>query len=283
MDKSRTDQITTDTRIAGALIVLALLLAFLALYVVPDHTDQDFAWTILPRTSAVLMGAGYAAGAYFFARLFADQRWHRYQTGFLPITAFTICMFGATLLHWARFHQGSIFFYLWTIVYALTPLVVPFLWWRNRATASPDLEQADFRFSSTVCRALGVGAALGALTFVVVFVRPSILIALAPWKLTELTARVFAGWSMLALLTVLNIAYDGRWSATRIMMESAMVTLALTLLALPRIWGDFDQSKPMTYLFTGGVALTLVAFAGIHLWLDARTRRKLAPPMHSNA
>ncbi len=283
MDKSRTDQITIETRVAGALVVLVLLLAFLALYVEPDHTDQNFAWTILPRTSAVLMGAGYTAGAYFFARLLADKKWHRFQTGFLPITAFTICMFGATLLHWARFHQGSIFFYLWTIIYALTPLVVPFLWWRNRATASRDLEQADLQFSSTVRWLFGISAALGALAFVVVFIRPSILIALTPWKLTELTARVFAGWSILTLLTVLNIAYDGRWSAARIPMESAMVGLALTLLALPRIWGDFDQSKPMTYIFVAGMALTVVAFAAIHLWLDARTSRKQPSAMSSQA
>jgi hypothetical protein len=282
VDESRTDQISFETKLAGAGVVLVLLLAFLALYVEPDHTDKNFAWTILPRTSAVLMGAAYTAGAYFFARVLAEKKWHRVQAGFLSITGFTVCMLAATLLHWGRFHQGSITFYLWLVIYALTPFVVPFLWWRNRETASADLEPADFRFSATVRGVLGIGATAGALAFVVVFARPSILIALAPWKLTELTSRVFAGWSILTLLTVLNIAYDGRWSATRILMQSAMVALALTVIALPRIWGDFDPGKPMTYLFMAGTVVTLVAFAGVHLSLDGRTRRKNASPTDSH-
>ena len=183
-------------------------------------------------------------------------------------------MLAATVLHWGRFHQGSPAFFMWTIIYILTPLAVPFLWWRNRATASLDMEDTDVRFSSTTRWVLGVGAALGALAFVVVIIRPAILISLAPWKLTELTARVFAGWTILTLLTVLNIAYDGRWSAARILVESAMVGVLLTLLALPRIWGDFDRGNPLAYLFVAASALTLIVFAVIHWRLDGQSRRK---------
>jgi hypothetical protein len=81
------------------------------------------------------------------------------------------------------------------------------------------------------------------------------LIAVTPWKLTELTARVFAGWSLLAFLTVLTIAHDGQWSATRILVQSAMVALVLTLLALPRMWPDFDRSKPQAWAYPVGLAL----------------------------
>jgi hypothetical protein len=94
--------------------------------------------------------------------------------------------------------------------------------------------------------------------------------------LTELTARIFAGWSILTFSTVLSIALDGRWSATRILMESAMVGIALTLLGFPRMWDDFDQSKPMTYIFLAGLAISLVAFIVIHLWLDRNRSGELA-------
>ena len=272
MDELRNDHVTLETRIIGASVIVALLLAFLALYVAPDHTDQDFAWTILPRTSAILLGAGYTAGAYFFARVVTERRWHRVRAGFLAITAFTVCMLAATLLHWGRFHQGARTFYLWFSIYLLTPFIVPWLWWRNRAHASEELEPGDIRFSSPVRWVLGVGAALGVLAFIVVVIRPSVLIALAPWKLTELTARAFAGWTILTLVAATNVARDGRWSATRILMESAMVALALCLLALPRIWPDLDPGKPMTYLLVGGMATTLAAFVGLHVWLDVRAR-----------
>ena len=268
MGTTTDDRILPFTRIISGSVILVLLLAFLALYIYPDHTDIDFAWTILPRTSAILIGAGYTAGAYFFARLIMEKKWHRVQAGFLPITAFTICMLAATLLHWSRFHQGTLNFYLWTIIYILTPFLVPFVWWRNQATESPDLEENDVRFSSFVRWGLGIIAVVGVLAFLVVFVRPSILISLAPWKLTELTARIFAGWSILTFSTVLSIARDGRWSATRILMESAMVGVVLTLLGLPRMWNDFDQTNFMTYAFAAGIVLTLIVFIIIHLRLD---------------
>ena len=268
MGTTTDDRILPFTRIISGSVILVLLLAFLALYIYPDHTDIDFAWTILPRTSAILIGAGYTAGAYFFARLIMEKKWHRVQAGFLPITAFTICMLAATLLHWSRFHQGTLNFYLWTIIYILTPFLVPFVWWRNQAAESPDLEENDVRFSSFVRWGLGIIAIVGVLAFLVVFVRPSILISLAPWKLTELTARIFAGWSILTFSTVLSIARDGRWSATRILMESALVGVVLTLLGLPRMWNDFDQTSFMTYAFAAGIVLTLIVFIIIHLRLD---------------
>src|SRR5438105_1152695 len=89
---------TIETRIVGGAIIIILLLAVIALYIYPDFTDQDFAWTILPRTSPILIGEGYMAGAYFFIRVLTTKRWQRVQVGFLPITAFTICMLTATLL-----------------------------------------------------------------------------------------------------------------------------------------------------------------------------------------
>jgi hypothetical protein len=275
MGIARDDRILPFTRIVSAGVIIILLLAFLVLYVEPDHTDRNFSWTITPRTSAILIGAGYTAGAYFFACLLGQKKWHRVQAGFLPITAFTVCMFAATLLHWGRFHQGSLAFYLWTIIYAITPFLVPYIWWRNHATESKELEVHDLKFGSSVRWGLGIIATIGILSFLVIFFKPSILISLAPWKLTELTARVFSGWSILTLATVMTIAIDGRWSAARILFESAMVGLALTLISLPRMWNDLDKTRPMTFIFVAAIVLTLVAFIIIHAWLDKSSRKGL--------
>jgi len=271
---SRTDHISIDTRIVGGLVIVVLLLAVTVLYLYPDTTNPNFAWTIAPRTSAIMIGAGYAAGAYFFLRVVTGKRWHRVQAGFLPITAFTICMLGATLLHWNRFHQGTLQFYLWTVIYIITPFLVPFLWWRNRASASADVEQNDLRFSSPTRWLLGIAALVGVVISGLAFAVPSVLISAAPWKLTELTARVFAGWSILALLTVLTIAVDGRWSAARILLESAMLGQALAILAMPRLWGDLDPSRLMTPAFIVGLPLAFIVFGGLHLWLDRRSQAR---------
>ena len=274
MNELHKDQITPETRIIGGAVILVLILAFLVLYIEPDHTDLNFAWTILPRTSALLMGAGYTAGAYFFVRVLFEKKWHRVQAGFLAITGFTLFMLAATLLHLDRFHQGTFQFYLWTVIYVITPLILPFLWWRNRATLSEDLEEHDLRFTPIARRVLGIAALGGILAFLVAFIKPSFLIQEAPWKLTELTARIFAGWSILTFLSMLTIAYDGRWSATRYLLQSALIGIILTMLALPRMWNDLESSKSMTYMFIGALIISLVGFIIIHLRLDAAAEKQ---------
>lgn len=272
MGTPQDNRILLFTRIIACVVILVLLLAFAVLYLAPDHTDVNFPWTVMPRTSAILFGVGYSAGAYFFVRLLIEKKWHRVQAGFLPIAAFTTCILTATLLHWDRFHHGTFNFYLWTIVYAVTPFLIPFVWWQNRHTEAPGLEEHDFRFSAPVRWLLGITGVAGNIAFLIVFAQPSILISLAPWQLTELTARIFAGWCILAFSTVLSIAFDGRWSATRILMESAMVGILLTLLALPRMWRDFDQAKPLTYVFVGGVVFALIAFTATYIRLVRSSR-----------
>ncbi len=273
---SRDDRVFPLTKIIAGSVIVVLLLAFLALYLFPDHTDIDFAWTILPRTSALLIGAGYTAGAYFFARLILDGKWHRVQAGFLPITAFTIVMFLATILHWDRFHHGALNFYLWTLIYAITPFLVPYIWWQNQKTGITELEPHDTYFSPLVRNGLKFIGLAGVLAFVIVFIKPTLLITAAPWKLTPLTARIFSGWSILTLCTVVSIGFDGRWSATRTLMESAMVGIILSLLALPRMWNDLSKTNPMTYALVGGMALALIVFIAIHIRLDRSGRQPQA-------
>jgi hypothetical protein len=66
---------------------------------------------------------------------------------------------------------------------------------------------------------LGIFGALGVLSFLGLFAVPTPLIFLAPWKMTELTARVFCGWSILTFATVVTIAMEGRWSSARIIFD----------------------------------------------------------------
>ncbi len=270
--KTRDDRIFLETRVVAGMVILVLLLAVLALYIFPQFTDQNFAWTIAPTTTAMLMGAGYLAGAYFFVRVLTEKKWHRAQAGFLPITAFTIFMLGATLLHWDRFHQGMFQFYLWTVIYIITPFLVPFLWWRNRATDPGTLEENDFKFPSLIRRALMLMGLVGVAVTIVFFIVPALPIALAPWKLTDLTARVGSGWGMLAVATILSIGYDGRWSAARILIESGAIGVALMLLAIPRAANDFNWTNPLAWLFIAVLGATLVFFIGVRFWFGRQRK-----------
>lgn len=274
MNKSNVseDRILIETRVVAGLVILVLLLAFVALYVNPEFTDTNFAWTITPPTTAVLMGAGYIAGAYFFLRVLTGRKWHHVQGGYLPITAFTIFMLASTLLHLGRFHFGTLQFFLWTSIYIVTPFLVPFLLWRNHKTDPGTLEDNDFEFSRTLRGALGIFGLVVAVVMVIFFLAPSVMISIAPWKLTELTARVGAGWGVLAALTIVSIARDGRWSSARVLIESAIIAPVLMLMALPRIAGDFDWSNPITWAFVVGLAGSLIFLIAVRL-LYSRPRQ----------
>jgi pimeloyl-ACP methyl ester carboxylesterase len=64
----RDDRVLPETRALGAFIVPFLLVAFAVLYGFPDDTVHWFAWEIHPTMTPLIMGAGYIAGTYFFAR-----------------------------------------------------------------------------------------------------------------------------------------------------------------------------------------------------------------------
>src|ERR1700682_4274086 len=101
------DRILPETRWLSAIIIPFLLAAFGALYLLPEHTGELFAWNIQPRMTAMMLGEAYLAGAYFFVRAVLSPRWHRVAVGFLPVTTFATLMGITTILHWDRFNHGS--------------------------------------------------------------------------------------------------------------------------------------------------------------------------------
>src|SRR6266511_2579044 len=79
----RDDRVLRSTRITSAVLVPVLLTAGVILYLFPDDTERLFAWPMRPRPTALVMGAGYFVGAYFFARLAFAARWQRAGDGCL--------------------------------------------------------------------------------------------------------------------------------------------------------------------------------------------------------
>ena len=141
------DRVLGATRVLGAVIVPFLLVAFALLYLFPGDTAHWFAWTIKPRMTPLIMGAGYIAGGYFFLRVVTASHWHRVHLGFLPIAAFTIFMAVATFSHLDRFDKDHVAFWIWIVLYVVTPVLVPLTWLRNRAT-----DPARSRPTTATCR-----------------------------------------------------------------------------------------------------------------------------------
>jgi hypothetical protein len=258
----RDDRVLPETRVLGVFIVPFLLVAFPLLYLFPNDTGNWWAWEIRPSMTALIMGSGYIAGAYFFVRVAMATRWHRVHLGFLPITAFTAFLGVATIMYWDRFDHDHVAFWIWTVLYWTTPILVPLAWLRNRQTDPGTLETTNDRYLERPVRSalIGVGVVESAVA-VFLLTMPSTMIDLWPWSITKLGAATLGAWFALPGVTALMMGIDGRWSAIRITLESQLIGLTLILLGTARAWEQFDKSSAMTYVFAGGIALLLVGLA----------------------
>jgi hypothetical protein len=258
-----------------AFAIVAMVLVFVAgfvLFFFPHDTDRLFAWTIRPTMTAMLMGAGYFGGTYFFFRLLREQHWQRIALGFPAVVAFSGCMTLATALHWDRFNGEHPAFWIWAVGYAVAPAVVVALWLVNRRVASGSTEPAIPTLPSAV-RWIVALSGVGALAIAVALVAaPSAVIAIWPWQLTPLTARVIGGWFAVPGLMSLAIALDGRWSAARILFQSQILALAFLVVAVARGWGELDQGTGM-WMFVIGILAVLVFSIGLYWRMEAAIRR----------
>lgn len=232
-----------------------------------------FAWTIKPTMTPLLMGAGYISGSYFFVRLVMGGKWHMFTRGFLPIATFTWFMGLATVLHWDKFDHDHPSFYAWLALYAITPFLVPLLWLRNRRADPGGMEAGDVPVPAGLRRVTGTLGLVMLAIALIVFIFPDLAISNWPWTLTPLTARVVAGWFALPGVVGLAFAADRRWSAWRITLQSQLAGLALILAGVARAWGEFNTSKPVTWVFLFGITGLLAYLTWIYLTMESRRKR----------
>jgi hypothetical protein len=262
------DGVLPETRLLSTLIVPFLVLGFGILYLFPGHTRDLFAWTIKPQMTAMMLGAAYLGGVYFFLRAASTPSWHRVQAGFPPVATFATLLGLTTILHWDRFNHAHIAFITWTALYFTTPFLVAAVWFRNRSRDPQIAEIGDPLIPSAVATAMvAVGVAVLACG-VFLFLRPDVAIQVWPWTLTPLTARVIAAMFALAGVAQISTALDRRWSAARITLQSQLVSLAAIELAAVFSWADFHPASPLRWAFAGGLLALLLAIGALTVTMD---------------
>jgi hypothetical protein len=190
--------------------------------------------------------------------MLGERRWHHVSAGFIPTTVFTWLMLAATILHRSKFHHGQLAFMFWLWVYIVTPVLIPTIWLINRRTDPGTLESHDARLPRPVRSSLVVvGIALCAVS-AWMFLFPASAVGDWPWMLTPLTARTISAYIAIPGVTWLMMAWDGRWSACRIPIETTAISIVLVGVGVSRAWSDFDQGNALTWVFVGGMAATLL-------------------------
>ena len=128
----RDDRVLAVTRVVSVAIVPVLTAAFVILFLFPGQTHELWGWTIRSRMTCMFMGGGYLAGALFFFRAGRAREWHRLGPGIVATTVFATMLGVTTFLHWDQFNHGHVSFWAWTLLYVATPLLLPWLYVRNR-------------------------------------------------------------------------------------------------------------------------------------------------------
>jgi hypothetical protein len=267
---TRDDRVLPATRWAAIVVFIILVPAVVVLWGFPARTADLWAWGIKPQLTAMFLGSGYGAGAYFFWRTFRAGRWHPSSPGVLGASVFAGLMLIATLIHWDRFNHGhapalaAIAFYGWTVVYIVSPFAVFYLWRRNQATdpRAPEPGEPTVPPSARLAARVFAAAALaGGLLF---FAVPQVAIDIWPWLLTPLTARVLASFTVQVGVGALMLSRDSRWSAWTLLVQTFFVACGLLLVAAARASGEFDGQNPMTWLYLGGLVATAAALAVLY-------------------
>ncbi|SDP50933.1 hypothetical protein SAMN04515671_4562 [Nakamurella panacisegetis] len=272
------DRVLPATRALSIVIIPFLLVAFVLLFFWPSANDTArlFAWRIVPDFTSMVLGSVYLGGAYFFFRAATATQWHRVGGGFIPVGLFASLMAVATIAHWGKFIHTNIAFWLWVTLYFTTPFLVFAAWlWNRREQFGRTDGDPMLRPRTTLV--IGVAGVAAVATCVFLFLTPRAAIAIWPWSLTELTARVMGAIFALGAAG-LGAFTDKRWTSMRILLQVAGVMLVLIFIAAVRARSDFDTTKPLTWVFAAGFLGMAVGTAILYTRMERAARTSHAGP-----
>lgn len=271
--ETSSDRVLTASRVLAAIIVPVLVTAFIILYLFPNDTGRLFAWPIKPPMSAMLLGATYLGGAYFFARAALTRQWHTVRLGFVPVSTFAGILGIATLLHWDRFTHNHIAFMLWALLYFTLPPVILLVWYLNQQANRADIKTPERPFSRGLRLALAAVGAVMVAASALLLTFPQVMIPAWPWALSPLTARVMAAMFALPGLVGLGVAADGRWSSASILFQAQGLSILLFLIAIVRAIDNIEWSKWGSWAFLAGLLLVLLLIGWATLQASVRGGR----------
>ncbi len=264
------DRLLAPTRVTATLIVPVLVAAWSVLFLFPARSDDLWAWAVAPEMTALVMGGGYLAGAYFFARVTRARRWHRVGWGFVGTTVFTTLLLLATVVHWDRFNHDHVSFWAWLALYVITPPLLPVLFVRNRRFDPGVPEPGDVPVPRPMRVAWVVAGAAQVALAVVMTAAPRLVLDRWPWTITPLTARTLAAFIAFPAVTWLCLAVDDRWSSFEVPFRTATLGLLLVAAAAVLARDDLDGPAWSVRVFAVVLAGTLAALLVVQVAMQRR-------------
>jgi hypothetical protein len=253
------------------------LAAISAVFFFPEQTATNFAWTIPAVVMAAVIGAFYLSTGFLFALGLSVRNWENVRVIVLPAIVFTTLELLVTIIHWDRFNQGTLPFYVWFASYLLPPPIFAVLYWWHQRRAAPvgtGVAQPLPRWFRWLCLINGGVYVLVAGALLVV---PEALIAQGPWPFTPLTARALCGWLVAVGLLLLSMAWENDWSRARLASVMLLVLGPALLFQLLRYSAQVRWTNP--WLLISLADLLLLSLIMLAMWLRHPTRQSAPTSM----
>jgi hypothetical protein len=270
---ARDDHLLSPTKWTGRIIIPVLVAAFVILWIFAGHTKDLWAWTINAKMSEIVMGGGYLSGAYFFFRVATVREWHRVAVGFIGVTVFTSVLLLATLMHWDKFNHGHVSFWAWLGLYAVTPPLLPWLWYRNQRTDPKKMAPGDVAIPRGIRIASGIGGSFQLLIAVLLFVIPNDVADVWPWPLTTLSARTLSAFIAFPAVIWIWFLFEERWSCFRITQQTATIGLVLIGIGALRTQNEFTGPDWAVVLYVVSLLLALGMLVALQVGMDRLAAR----------
>jgi len=258
-------------RLALALGTVFVALAGIQLYVLADHTDRLFAWTIAVPLTAAFLGGFYLTACAIAYASWRRREWANARVGVPGVMVFLIATLTTTLAHLDLFHlhdprlTARSAAWLWLAIYIADPVLVAVAWIVQLREPGSDPPRTR-PLPPWYLGSLGAAAALTLCVGVALFVRPSTAGSLWPWPLTPLTAQTAGAW-----LTGIGIVFATaivERDAVRIRPAAAGAALlgVLQALALVRYGSTVRWGSPAACVYILSLAgVVVIGVAGVLL------------------
>ncbi len=234
-------------------------LAGIQLFILTDHTDRLFAWTIAVPLTAAFLGAYYFTALALAIQSWGERVWANARVGVPGVFVFLVLTLVTTLIHRSAFHfhdpsaiaRGAA--WLWLVIYAADPPFVLIAWLAQMRVRGTDPSRTE-PLPSWYLGALAVHAVLLVGVGVSLFAAPSTASTLWPWPLTPLTARAVASWIIGNGLVVAAALFERDRRRIRPATAAYIALGVLQLIALARYGSTVRWGSVVAWVYVAFLA-----------------------------
>jgi len=240
--------LTTGMRSMLYIASFFVLLAGISLFILGEHTDVYFAWTIKSPLTAAFLGGGYWATCaleYLAAR---EGLWVRARSTVPAVIIFTGLTLIVTLLHLDKFHFGAaapitrIGTWAWLFIYTTVPIILLVLLIQQLRIKGIDPERTHPL--PAWMKQMETFNGIAMLLFgTALLISPTQTASFWPWALTALTGRAMGAWWFGLGILALHNVYENDITRTRAVRACAILFGIFQFIAIARYpeeinWGQ---------------------------------------------